>query len=466
MNRFQYLALFVLLFCTFAVQDAFAQKVKVGSVALQGNKITKEVVILRELPFSIGDSVDLADLPQLMALAKENVYNLSLFNFVDVTSVVDSTQNQEVQIRLDLAERWYIWPVIEAHIEERNLSTWMQTFDFKKITIEAGVRINNCFGLKHKLILTAQGGYQWGLFVGYRDIALGTDRKHYLGLDVSAYTSHNIDAFTAEDKPVRFNIPDINLEEKLQTRINYTYRRSIRESHNLTFSHTATVLADTVLKLNPNYWGGNKTTRNAFRLNYWYLMDQRDYHKYPLNGYYIKAGINSYIAANEPVRYIQATLGLQYFKKFTDRWMASTVLNAGYSISNTQAYILDHAIGYGSAQLRGYEYTVADGQSHVTSNNTLKFNLLKEKIYTLNWLSWLPKFNKVPIAIYLNAHWDMGYANNKWYHADNLLSNQFLYAYGAGIDIVTYYDMVLGVDYARNKQGRSGCYFSIKVPFL
>ncbi len=464
MNRT--LCLAILLCCFLTAPRVFAQKVKIGSVVLQGNKITREVVILRELPFSIGDSVATEDLPQLLERAKENIYNLSLFNFVNVTPVLDTLQHNEVQICLDLAERWYVWPVVEARIEERNLSTWMQNFDFSKVTVEAGVRVNNFFGLKHKLIVTARGGYQWGLFFGYRDIALGTNRRHFLGLDVSANTSHNIDAYTAEDKPARFNISDVNLEEQLQTRINYTYRSSIRESHNLSFIHTATVLADTVLKLNPQYWGDDHTTRNAFRLNYWYLMDQRDYHKYPLDGYYIKSGINSYITADNSVRYLQVLLGLQYYKKFTDRWMASSVFNGGFSVSNKQAYILEHAIGYGSAMLRGYEYTVADGQSYFTSNNTLKFCLLKEKVYTMGWLNWLPKFNKIPIAIYVNAHFDMGYAYNKWYRASNLLSNQLLFAYGAGIDIVTYYDMVIGVDFARNKQGRNGYYFSIKVPFL
>jgi len=122
--------------------------------------------------------------------------------------------------------------------------------------------------------------------------------------------------------------------------------------------------------------------------------------------------------------------------------------------------------------LRGYEYIVADGQSFVIFNNTLKFNILKKRTFTLNWLSFLPKFNKIHLSIYANAHFDAGYARNKWDYHLNSLSNQWLYAGGLGLDLVTYYDMVIGIDYSVNKQCNHGFFswknffFSIKVPFI
>ncbi len=67
----------------------------------------------------------------------------------------------------------------------------------------------------------------------------------------------------------------------------------------------------------------------------------------------------------------------------------------------------------------------------------------------------------------------MGYAYNKWDYCLDTLSNQFLYAGGLGIDHpVTYYDMVIGIDYSVNKQCEHGVlswknfFFSIKVPFI
>lgn len=445
----------------------------IDAVELTGNKTTKDFIILRELPFSVGDTLPVSDFPEQLRLAKENLNNLLLFNFLEITPLASVDNPELITLVIQVEERWYIWPLIEVKLEERNLSTWLQNWDFKKITIEAGARIDNFLGLKHKLVVAVHGGYQWGAFLGYRDISLDRKGKHFMSMDMQWNVSHNLDVFTSEDKPARFNIPDIILEKSLESRINYSYRPNIRTIHNISVVHEYTVLADTVLRMNPHYWGNELLSRNAFKLNYRYRLDQRDYHPYPLNGYFLQAGLNTYITSDATVRYAQLNVGLQYFKQLAgSRWYVSSVFSGAASLSNAQAFILEKAIGYDNNMLRGYEYTVADGQSFAISNNTLKYNLLKKKTFTLNWLSFLPKFSKIHLAVYANAHFDMGYVHNKWDYHRNVLSNQFLYAGGLGLDFVTYYDMVLGIDYSVNKQCQNGFFswknffFSIKVPFI
>jgi hypothetical protein len=77
--------------------------------------------------------------------------------------------------------------------------------------------------------------------------------------------------------------------------------------------------------------------------------------------------------------------------------------------------------------LRGYEYTVADGQSFMVSNNTLKYNILPKRTFTLNWLSWLPKFSKIHLSVYANAIliWDMP-LTNLFTHLIRSVTNFFL----------------------------------------
>ncbi|MDY0358888.1 MAG: POTRA domain-containing protein [Bacteroidales bacterium] len=451
----------------------WSRNIRIDAIEVTGNQITKDFIILRELPFSTGDTIAEEGLEEQLRLARENLNNLLLFNFVEISRLQSVDDPSLITIIIQVEERWYIWPLIEVKLEERNLSTWLQNWDFTKITIEAGARIDNFLGLKHKLVIAAHGGYQWGVFLGYRDISLDREGKHFMSVDLQGNVSRNLDIYTGEDKPARFNMPGVILEKSVDTRINYTYRPDIRTMHNISLMHEFTMLADTVLKINPHYWGNDQLRRNAFRLNYRYRLDQRDYHPYPLNGYFLQAGLNTYITTDATVRYAQLTLGLQYFKQIPgSRWYLSTVFSGGYSLSNTQAYILERAIGYDNNMMRGYEYTVADGQSYAISNNTVKFNLLKKRTFTLNWLSFLPKFNKIHISIYANAHFDMGYAHNKWDYELNSLGNQFLYAGGLGLDLVTYYDMVIGIDYSVNKQNHHGMFswknffFSIKVPFI
>ena len=44
--------------------------------------------------------------------------------------------------------------------------------------------------------------------------------------------------------------------------------------------------------------------------------------------------------------------------------------------------------------------------------------------------------------------------------------NELQYSAGIGIDIVTYYDKVLGIEYAINRYGMKGFFFHVTTPFF
>jgi hypothetical protein len=62
--------------------------------------------------------------------------------------------------------------------------------------------------------------------------------------------------------------------------------------------------------------------------------------------------------------------------------------------------------------------------------------------------------------------YDFGYVHNSYAHPTNTLANTFLYGYGAGLDLLTYYDIVLNVSYAFNRMGEGGFFFGIKAPIF
>ena len=133
--------------------------------------------------------------------------------------------------------------------------------------------------------------------------------------------------------------------------------------------------------------------------------------------------------------------------------------------TNCNAWILNHAIGYKEYFLRGYDYHVADGQACIVNANTLKYNIMPKKIFVLGFLDKLPKINKVHMTLYGNIHFDTGYSWNKYPNPLNRLENRFLYAGGAGLDLLTYYDIVLGVRYSINREGEKGFYYSVGLTF-
>jgi hypothetical protein len=260
-----------------------------------------------------------------------------------------------------------------------------------------------------------------------------------------------------------FNISDNEYVLKtLSAEVNYTYRPKIRLSHSFTFSYEKKSISDTILHLNPRYWGTLDTIRSGFGLKYSFISDQRDNIQYPLEGYYIESSFRGYINSTHSLKYGQVRTNLQYFHTLAHRWFFSANFSAGISKKNREAYVFDRAIGYDNVFLRGYEYYVNDGQHYFTLNPTLKYNILPTKVTVINFLSFLPKFNKIHFTIYGKLFFDTGYSYHAYPQYSNYLSNKFLCSGGFGFDIVSYYDINLSIDYSFNQLKEHGFFFSIK----
>ena len=71
------------------------------------------------------------------------------------------------------------------------------------------------------------------------------------------------------------------------------------------------------------------------------------------------------------------------------------------------------------------------------------------------------KFNKIPLAIYMGSYFDAGYVDSKINSSTNFLSNTILYGGGVSVDFVSYYDLVLRVEYSVNKLKEKGAFLYI-----
>ena len=110
-----------------------------------------------------------------------------------------------------------------------------------------------------------------------------------------------------------------------------------------------------------------------------------------------------------------------------------------------------------------------DGQHYALLKNNLKFAVLPQHIGKIGFIK-SSKFNTIPVALYLNAFTDMGFA----YHyqgngpseekAGNTLENTFLIGYGLGLDFTTYYDIVVRLEGAMNKMFQPGVYLHFIAP--
>ncbi len=86
----------------------------IDSIFIEGNDITKEYIILRELDFEVGDTLSLDQIE----FNKERVYSLGIFNFVDF-NLLGESQNKELQISVE--ESWYIFPIPFFKLRENSI---------------------------------------------------------------------------------------------------------------------------------------------------------------------------------------------------------------------------------------------------------------------------------------------------------------------------------------------------------
>lgn len=440
----------------------------VSEITVRGNNKTDDKTIIRELPFELGSIVDAESLNNLIKQGEQNINNLSLFTSVSVSTKLFcehlGSKYHNICVVIDVIERWYYWPRIGLRLEDRNFSSWIKKPDWENVTLETGFTINNVLGKNQTIKLLVTSGFNKGFMFDYSNLALGTTGKHYLGCNFTRLYSRVQNVSLVDNEPFYLKSDTSFLTSSYTALLTYTYRQKIRLSHNFKLKFAYVELDPAIFSHNPNYWGSQEIKRRGYSIEYDFILDERDNVQYPLEGYFIRAGISGYATNNMDTKYITVEGDYHYYKKIFNKGYMSARVQCGTSKSSVEGYIFNRAIGYNNINLRGYELYVADGQHYFVFSPTVKYNILPKTYYTLNFLSFLPRFSKIHFALYAKLYTDIGYAWHKYPTVDNGLSNKLLQSWGAGLDLASYYDITLTVDYSFNNIGKHGFFISLMAP--
>ena len=83
-------------------------KLQIHEIIIKGNKKTKGYIILREIQFKAGDSISISTLNKSFQLARQQIYNTTLFHEVNIELAMISAF--QINIIVTVKERWYIFP--------------------------------------------------------------------------------------------------------------------------------------------------------------------------------------------------------------------------------------------------------------------------------------------------------------------------------------------------------------------
>lgn len=444
--------------------QANADTLTVGRILLEGNEVTVDRIILRELEFASGDRLPSWKLTELINRSRENILNRSLFNFVEISCEANDTTHY-TDVRIKVTERWYIWPLPIFELADRNFNVWWKSKDFSKVNYGLYVTHNNFRGRNEKLKLLLRAGYNQNYFLSY-EIPYLTRRQNFgIGIQSGWSQSREVAYITENDKQLYYKNENGYAVSEFYAKLLFMYRQGIHNQHNLSITYENMGFADSLLILNPDFNLNGSTECEMLSVIYNFKHDYRDSKAYPLNGHYFDVEINQkglgFFSTSPDFFTFKSTFDFYKPIKYNFFWASS--ISAKFSGDGEQPYFLAKGLGFGNDFVRSYEMYVVDGQDFGLIKNNLKYALLSPRTGHIPGIK-SDKFGRIHYAVYLNWLFDAGFVYNSKKDINSELQNTLLYGTGFGLDLVTYYDLVFRLEYSVNHLGQKNFYIHFMAP--
>jgi outer membrane protein assembly factor BamA len=443
-------------------------KLHVKNIIVTGNTSTKEYIILREIQFSKGDSIVISKLNQELEQARQLVYNTTLFTEVKIEAAVVSAY--DIIVMVTVRERWYIYPIPQFKPVDRNFNEWIKTYNASLQRVNYGLKFvhYNLSGRRDLLRIYLLTGFSRDFSFSYNApysnkaltegfvISAGYSQKK----EIAYKTDYNNNLLFYRSDSLRSKF----IGSTIYANIGYTLRKGFFVKHFFNLGLSKLTVSDSILlpKNNPHYLNTGKTDATIFELAYAWQYVNVDNVLYATKGKTATISLSKRgLGFTGGVNALTFEGSLNRYFDFGRKWYSSIQMNAKLRLPFEQAYINQRGLGYNDSYLRGLEYLVIDGVGTGLIKSTLKKKVFDFKIpipFKLKSLSY------IPFTIFAKTYADLGYAFNKKEFATNL-NNRLLYTGGFGIDILTFYDVNLRLEYSFNQLNQKGLFLHTQSGF-
>ncbi len=432
----------------------------VRNIVIVGNRKTRPEIIRRELSFKPGDRLLLQDLVKKFEFGRRQLMNTALFH--EVIVALKSFDGYDVDVLVQVKERWYLFPVPYFKPVDRNLNQWLVEQNASLTRVNYGMKLlyNNATGRNDKLRFWLISGYTRQLTFNYDRMYIDKKMKWGLNLSLSTGKNREMNYNTIDDKQV-FLKNDNYIRKFFSTSAELTYRNKITTRHRFGLGYTTESVDDTIVKLNPGYFSGGRKRIAYPELYYTMTYMNLDYNPYPTKGYAAEISLNK--------KGINSAFNLwQVSAKGSGHWpMGKKTFFSLYGYGTLklpfkQPYYGQRLLGYSDIFMQGYEYYVVDGVAGGYLKTAITHKLFDFDIRIPGTKKIAPQ--RIPINIYGRIYGNAGYIHNP-YPGYNYLSNKMLYSSGIGIDITTIYDFTLKLEWSFNQLGQNGLFLHRKTMF-
>ena len=425
----------------------------IKEIVVEGNSVTKTRIILRELGIAAGNRISEDSVVALMQENKLRLFNLQLFNEVEQEIVPVGADSMIWNIHVK--ERWYLIPTAILQFADRNINTWWvdQNHDLERVSAGATVTNRNFRGNLEALSVTFQAGYTQKLGLSYVIPYLNKGQTRGFGILASVARSNQI-YYATENNKLQFaglySGPVVWRQH--EGGVSYVHRPGYAKRHVLQLVYRDISVSDTIVGLNRDFFSDSLNRAQFAELNYRYEYNAVDNWSYSLTGEKLVATAVARAGWQGLKTQFFTTVEAGIFRRPFPRWYVSAVLRGRLMVPDKVPYYFRNGLGTQTDYVRGYEYYVTDGFHYGLVRLSLK-----RELYTNTFSLPVKYFTAVPLRIYPKVFFDAGYINNPA-PSTNTLTNTWQYSVGVGFDIVTFYDMKVRVEYARNHLGQNGLY--------
>ncbi len=437
-----YLILFILVPAVNAQQeDTLFYKdnysIVIDSIKIFGNEVTEEIIILRELTFQIGDTLN----PEIASFNRERIYSLDIFNEVKLKPLTVGDKNI---LNIELEESWYIYPIPFATLKDR---------DWDKISYGIALSLKNFRGRNETLRGVMAFGYDPSFSFSYLNPNLIYKEDIFLSLDFGYTTASN-------KSKIAENLYGESFEQK-----SYFGLLTLGKRFGL-YHHFALTSSFNYVET-PFYIQGINASNGAIdrtlMVGAFYVYDTRDLSHYPSSGIYaflnyeIKGfGINNidYRVADLEFREYR-----KFFNKLTTKWRFSIRHTAGSTIP-----FYDYSyLGY-SERIRGYFHSnEREGNDRFIGSVEINYPIIEETRLNLYFIPILPKsLLSYRVALISELFVDTGATRLK---GEPLTIKSFDTGYGGGLSILFLPYFVMRLEIAFNERGKSEWIFDLGASF-
>lgn len=442
--------------------DSLNASIVVSDIIITGFKKTKPYIIQREIPFKKGENVSRSDLPSKLSLCKQQLMNTALFVDADVKAV--ALDSNHIFIDIHVKERWYLFPVPYFRVVSRNFNTWWVEEKHNLNRAEYGLKFmqNNVSGRNDDLNLWLISGFTQQFSLRYNNPNIDNKLKH--GINIGFGIKRNRELNYGMDSIRPNKISFVKQDNRFIINQNYidfayTYRPAIRTRHTFRASYVNTGIDNLVLKLNPRYFASPDTRLRYIGLSYNLSYTNLDYIPYPLKGFGGSANIYKRIGRNADFWQISGTGN--YNAKFAPRSFLQLQAAGLIRFPFNQPYISNNLMGSSDLYLRGLEYYVVEGVAGGVARATVKNEILS---FNLNNPVNSKTYDKIPFRVFIKGYGDLGYSYTPNYGISRL-NNKMLHTWGVGIDVTTFYDIAVRLEYSFNQLGDKGLFIHTQTDF-